>query len=99
RLMRILHVFDHSLPLHSGYSFRSRALIEGQRRRGWETVHLTTPRHHAKGPDPETVDGLTFHRTAAPGGRLPLLAELAEVKATRRRLEELVPAVRPDIIH
>ena len=97
--MRILHVFDHSLPLHSGYSFRSRALMLGQRRRGWETVHLTSPRHTMPGPDPETADGLVFHRTPAPSARMPVLRELAEVAATRRRVEALVRATRPDIVH
>lgn len=97
--MRILHLFDHSLPLHSGYTFRSRSLLLGQRRLGWETVHLTTPRHIADGPDPEDVDGLIFHRTPRPGTKLPVLGELAEIRATARRLDRLVSETKPDIIH
>jgi len=93
--MRILHLFDHSIPLHSGYSFRSRALLLGQRRRGWETVHLTTPRHVKDGPDPEEVDGLTFHRTRRTGG-VPILSE---VKATAATLDRLAAETQPDIIH
>lgn len=93
--MRILHLFDHSIPLHSGYTFRSRALLLGQRRLGWETLHLTTPRHVKDGPDPETVDGLTFHRTRHSGG-VPILSE---VRATARALDRLVGETRPDIIH
>ena len=31
--MRILHVIDHSIPLHSGYTFRSKAIFTEQRRR------------------------------------------------------------------
>lgn len=93
--MRILHVLDHSLPLHSGYSFRTRALIEASRRRGWETVHLTTPRHSATGPMTEVVDGLTFHRAPAPGS-IPILSE---VSATAKALDQLVRETRPDIIH
>ena len=97
--MRILHVFDHSLPLHSGYSFRSRALMLASRRRGWETVHLTSPRHTRPGPDPEEADGLVFHRTPAPSARPPGLRELAEIAATARRLDALVAEMRPDILH
>ena len=93
--MRILHVLDHSLPLHSGYTFRTRALLLGQRRLGWDTVHLTTPRHVKDGPDPETIDGLAFHRTRSAGG-LPILGE---VRATARALDRLVEETRPDIIH
>ncbi|HEX9593843.1 MAG TPA: glycosyltransferase WbuB, partial [bacterium] len=43
--MRILHVLDHSLPVHSGYTFRTRAILREQHRLGWETVHLTSPKH------------------------------------------------------
>lgn len=100
--MRILHVFDHSLPLHSGYTFRSRSILREQNRRGWETVHLTTPRHIKPGPDPETADGLVFHRTPPISpllGKLPVLREIAEVNATTRRLAALVEEVKPDILH
>ena len=34
--MRILHVLDHGLPLHSGYTFRTRAILKAQMARGWE---------------------------------------------------------------
>jgi len=100
--MRILHVFDHSIPEHSGYSFRSRAILLEQRARGWETAHLTTPRHPRAGDNPETVDGLTFHRTPKPTGWMaekPVLREIAEVSATARALRTLAETVRPDILH
>ncbi len=34
-MTRILHVLDHSLPAHSGYTFRTRALMKAQAARGW----------------------------------------------------------------
>ena len=34
--MRVLHVLDHSIPLHSGYTFRTLAILGEQRRLGWE---------------------------------------------------------------
>ena len=33
--MKILHVFDHTLPLHSGYTFRSAAILRNQRKMGF----------------------------------------------------------------
>ena len=42
--MRILHVLDHSLPLQSGYAFRTAAILREQRRLGWVTMQMTTPR-------------------------------------------------------
>jgi hypothetical protein len=29
-MTRVLHVLDHSLPLHSGYTFRTRAILKAQ---------------------------------------------------------------------
>jgi glycogen(starch) synthase len=93
--MRVLHVLDHSVPLHSGYGFRTLAILREQRRRGWETVHLTTPKH---GPGPatqEVVDGLTFHRTPSTTG----IGLLAQMRLTAARIDELVRSERPDVVH
>lgn len=104
--MRVLHVFDHSIPLHSGYSFRSRAIIQGQRQMGWETFHLTSAKHGmAAGPalnGHELVDGLDFYRTPVPTGplsRVPVLNQWAIIEATLRRLRTLIPEIRPDLLH
>ena len=97
--MRILHVLDHSLPLHSGYTFRTRAILKAQEAMGWEVRGVTGWRHYAAGPDPETAEGLTFMRT--PGRRdLPSpLGELAEINAFSRRIVRAVDEFRPDIVH
>ncbi len=98
--MRILHVLDHSIPLHSGYTFRTLSLLREQRNQGWETVHLTSPKHTAPSGPEETVDGWHFYRTLAPDApKLPVLAENALMRATQRRLTQLARDLRPDIIH
>lgn len=100
--LRVLHVFDHSLPLQSGYVFRSLGILGAQRGFGWTTVHLTTPRYNAGSPDVETVDGWTFHRTPKPQGllaRRPVAREALEMLGTRRRIDALVAEHRPDILH
>ena len=97
--MRILHVLDHSLPLQSGYSFRTRAIVKAQMARGWDPICLTGPRHSSPGPDPEMVDGIVFHRTAtAPSGPSPL-RECREIRAFSRRIDEAIRTLRPDQIH
>ena len=98
--LRILHVLDHSIPLHSGYTFRTLGILRAQRQRGWETFHLTSPKHTASDVPEETVDGWHFFRT--PGATLPslpLLAEHAQMRATRQRLADVVRSVRPTVIH
>src|ERR1051325_1072041 len=100
--MRILHVLDHSLPLQSGYSFRTYAIVREQRRLGWETFHLTSPKQGACAGAEETVDGLHFYRTPSnPGwlGRVPVVAELALIRATAHRLYQVAKRVRPHVMH
>ena len=100
--LRILHVLDHSIPLQSGYTFRTRAILREQRRMGLETFHLTSPKHAAEGPPEEEVDGLRFYRTLRVEGvvaRVPVARELALMRATARRLAQVAKEVRPDILH
>ena len=101
--MRILHVLDHSIPLQSGYTFRTRAILEQQRSFGWETFHLTGAKQgKGNGQSEEDVDGLHFYRSPPLGklaARLPVLNQWAVVRGLRRRLEEVVREVKPDILH
>lgn len=99
--MRILHVLDHSIPLHSGYTFRTAALLREQRARGWQTFHLTSPKQGAADESEETIDGLHFFRTPTQPSvsKLPVLGELALMSALTNRLQTVVDQVRPDIIH
>jgi PEP-CTERM/exosortase A-associated glycosyltransferase len=97
--MRILHVLDHSLPLHSGYTFRTRAILKAQMGRGWDVACLTGARHKAQGPDPETVDGITFYRTPPPRPARAPIGEWREIDALSRRLDRLVRDWKPDQLH
>jgi len=100
--LKILHVLDHSAPLHSGYTFRTLAILREQRRLGWQTLHLTSPKHYGAVADDEESDGFRFHRTRIPSGgwrRWPLLDQWSVIHDTRRRLSGLVEQHRPDLIH
>lgn len=100
--LRILHVLDHSIPLHSGYTFRTAAILREQRALGWETHHLTSPKHAPASVAEEVVDGLHFYRTnwvASGFSKQPVVNELMLMRALEARLEEVVAMVRPDIIH
>ena len=83
--MKILHVLDHSLPVHTGYTFRTRNILKQQLARGWQTAQLTGSKHPLDGPDPETVDGLLFHRTR---GRSSLAAPFPS-RVRRRAVQRL----------
>ena len=97
--MRILHVLDHGLPLQSGYTFRTRAIVKAQLARGWEVAAVTGPRHHHEAPPMEVVDGITFHRTPPSWKLRAPFGEMAEVAAFGRRITAVARQFRPDIVH
>ena len=98
--LRILHVLDHSIPLHSGYTFRTLSILREQRKRGWETFHLTGPKQLNSQAPEEDVDGWHFYRTpAVPVSRLPGLGEWALMRQLERRLQQVAEQVRPHILH
>nr|WP_090331183.1 TIGR04063 family PEP-CTERM/XrtA system glycosyltransferase [Nitrosomonas sp. Nm51] len=101
--MKVLHVLDHSLPLHSGYTFRTRAILSIQCQMGIRTALITSCKH-AENSDcadtTETVDGLSFYRTYPSFlSKLPLLNQLDVVLTLIRRIESIIPVEQPDIIH
>ena len=93
--MKILHVLDHSIPLHSGYTFRTLSILREQRKLGWETVHLTTPKQGPSKTAVEEADGLTFYRTPSTEG----VGLMAQMRLTAQRLREVIQQTQPDIIH
>lgn len=104
-MTRILHVLDHSLPLHSGYAFRTRAIMTAQQRAGLDVRGVTSIRHQAslaKGATVEPVevhDGLTFHRTMETVTGPPGLREWRDIAALARAIEATCAIWKPDILH
>lgn len=101
--MRVLHILDHSLPLHSGYTFRTVSLLRESRAMGIETFHVTSPK---QGTPPEirdeTVDGWHFYRTPMSPGLvtdMPALGEIELLGELTHRVEYLARKLKPHVIH
>lgn len=98
-MTRVLHVLDHSLPLHSGYTFRTRAILTAQAAIGLEVRGITGLRHLAEGPDCEQAEGLTFHRTRGSASGPPGLREWREINLLADAIVALAEDWRPDLLH
>ncbi len=99
--MKILHILDHSIPLHSGYTFRTKAILEQQRKLGWETLQVTSAKHLIAKAEIEEVDGLAFYRSApikAWLAKLPVLNQWAIVLSLEKRLDDIILQHKPDIL-
>lgn len=100
--MKILHILDHSIPLHSGYTFRTKAILEQQRKLGWETFHVTSSKHSGAIASIEDIDNFTFYRSKPSNdllNRLPFLSQWAIMRSLVNRLNEIIPLIEPDILH
>ncbi|MEZ5974032.1 MAG: glycosyltransferase, exosortase A system-associated [Planctomycetota bacterium] len=107
--MKILHVLDHSLPLQSGYVYRTLGILGAQRAMGWRTFHLTSPKQGQYGrPDAdgqclqEMEEGWHFFRTPqryGSTGRLAGRGNLSSMLSTHKRLLEVIEEVQPDLVH
>lgn len=97
--MRVLHILDHGLPLHSGYTFRTRAILTAQMARGWQVSAVTGARQGVTKTSRETVDGIDFHRTVPPRALPAPLGELSEIRAFAASIDRVVDVFQPDILH
>ncbi|MTV36412.1 TIGR04063 family PEP-CTERM/XrtA system glycosyltransferase [Duganella radicis] len=99
--MRILHILDHSAPLHSGYTFRTLSILAQQRKMGWHTIHLTSAKHGPDGGEQE-IDGWHFFRTPPARRwwtRLPLLGQLSIISGLSRRMLQIARTTKPQLLH
>lgn len=102
--MKILHIFDHSLPLHDGYSFRSLNILKEQRKLGWEPVSVTSPKHEqyfqTQCGNKESIEDFIFYRSGATR-KLPgsFTSEVWLMHVLSRRILEVAKIEKPDIIH
>ena len=101
--LRILHVLDHSLPLHSGYAFRSQNILTCQKLHGLEPIALTSSKHEENltgGTEPEeTVDGFTFQRSGEVTMRGSVAREIALMRRLYYRLSDIIKAQKPAVLH
>jgi PEP-CTERM/exosortase A-associated glycosyltransferase len=98
-MTRVLHVLDHSLPLHSGYAFRTRAIMTAQLAEGYEIRGVTGLRHSAAGPPVEAIDGLIFHRTPGVAKGPAGMREWREINALAHSVIRLAEDWQPDVLH
>jgi PEP-CTERM/exosortase A-associated glycosyltransferase len=101
--IKVLHILDHSLPLHSGYTFRTRSILVIQNRMGIRTAMVTSCKHaeiSSCTDEIEHVDNLTFYRTYPTYLRkIPILNQLDVIFTLSQRLDSVIAREQPDILH
>ncbi|CAB1276767.1 TIGR04063 family PEP-CTERM/XrtA system glycosyltransferase [Candidatus Nitrosacidococcus tergens] len=100
--MKILHILDHSIPLHSGYTFRTLAILKQQRILGWEPIQVTSTKQGKCSADMEEIEGFRFYRTLPKDSFLesvPILRQLSVIQNLKNRIVDVIRQEKPDILH
>ena len=97
--MNILHILDHSVPLFSGYSFRSRSIIHAQRDLGLKPVVLTSPKHGSNAEGVEEIEGIRYYRTAALSSAAPFVREIKLMVRLWRTIGAVAKVEKVDVMH
>lgn len=98
----ILHILDHSLPIISGYSIRSRDILTAQSHLGWRVAAVTGPRHAPSASAVDLQDGIDHYRMSLPGSPRTgagLGQIWAEIRGFANHIETVARQTRPDILH
>lgn len=82
--MKILHILDHSFPVLSGYSARSRNILVFQKTAGLQPVALTSPKHGPTSAEVEFMDGVPHYRIRATEGLLRTPSPAREIQMMLR---------------
>lgn len=95
--MSILHLLDHSLPVHSGYAFRSSEILNAQRSFGWEVYAVTGPKHQ----DCEADE--SFYRRAPYAiprlKSVPIVEQFEVIRALRNRIIAIAREEKINLLH
>jgi glycogen(starch) synthase len=104
--VKILHVLDRSVPNISGYSTRSKYVMEFQKLLSFEPMAITSPRQESPGVEVEHINELTYFRTRIPPHfvndvieTIPLFREWQLMRFFGRFIEVVARINNVDLIH
>ncbi|MDI6791559.1 MAG: glycosyltransferase, exosortase A system-associated [bacterium] len=99
--MKILHVLNHSLPHYlTGYSIRSKYIVEFQKKLGLSPVVITSPKHTKGTADMDIVDGIPYYRSRSSFQKtIPYINEAFIMKSLQRDILSLFKEHPFQLIH
>ncbi len=101
--MTVLHILDHSVPIMSGYSSRSRAIVSFQRKLDLCPVVLTSGKQGSLENGVEQHDGIRHYRTVLTADRgicgARFVRELLLMGRLLRRIAEVARTESVQVLH
>jgi len=100
-MSNILHILDHSLPEHDGYSFRSHSILTNLIRTGLNVDVITGPKQGPTEQVSEEIDAVRYRRTPISDGESTagVSGQIRVIGLTRARIREHLRQRSADVIH
>lgn len=102
---RVLHILDRSIPNLSGYSIRSKYIVEFQSKVGLRPIVMTIPKYDRE-ISFERINDIEYHRSyVKPKSfekilhKVPFVKEQIMMRQAEKMIEKLVTTNNVDIIH
>lgn len=102
RNVNVLHVLGYSLPNISGYTIRSKYLIENEKLHGVNPCVITSPKYPHEDPFQKNtfISGIEYIRTKKINLlQVPYLSELSLINSFRKDVKQTILQKDIDIIH
>jgi glycosyltransferase involved in cell wall biosynthesis len=103
---KVLHVLDHSLPLHSGFAFRSQNILRCQRDLGWQLYAVTSIKYpmglnnNEMSCEDEQIGGIRFYRSNIKSRMMgEYLTNFQVVSKLLSSLKRIIAIEHPDVLH
>lgn len=100
--MKIYHFLDHFLPIYSGYTFRTRYILQQQQKLGLEIKALISPKHTEGLSEEEVIQDIQcrrMHISADSLSKIPYVREYRSLHCVQQKLMQLIQKERCDILH
>ncbi|MBP7507596.1 MAG: glycosyltransferase, exosortase A system-associated [Prolixibacteraceae bacterium] len=101
--MNVLHILDHFSPINTGYTFRSKYIIQIQKKLGIDPFIMVSPKSNFGFKEYEVIDGIECVRCSIKKGswfsKVPFLKEIEVMRILERKITEEVKKRKIDLLH
>lgn len=100
-MLRVLHLLDHSLPEHDGYSFRSHSILSNLISTGLGIDVITGPKQGPTMHMSEEIGGVQYLRTPTSDGESTagVCGQIRTIRLTRARIKKHLGQRSAAVIH
>lgn len=101
--MKVYHILDHYIPIYTGYTFRTRYILDFQKKSGIDARAIISPKNSQGLKSRETLYGIECFRSQTNSngfmGKLPLLKEMNLMNRLKKDILKTVKSEPDTILH